>query len=309
MTEPLLECVPNVSEGRDRAIIALLADAIESAGARLLDVHADVDHNRSVFTLMGPPPTAEAAVLALCRLAVERLDLRAHQGVHPRIGAVDVIPFVPMRSARMADAVLAAHRTGATLARDLEVPVFYYGEAALAPERRELPALRRGQFEGLAARMRAPGGEPDAGPRRPHPTAGATAIGARGILIAFNAVLDSDALAVARDVARSVRESSGGLRGVRALGVPLASRGRVQVTLNLLDYRLTPIAAVVSAIEAGAARRDVPVLEYELVGCAPDEAFTGVDRGRVRMSATQLIEAALLGADSAGVARAESSPA
>ena len=306
MTEPLLECVPNVSEGRDRAIIASLGDAIESAGARVLDVHADVDHNRSVFTFIGTLATAEAAALALCRLAVERLDLRTHRGVHPRIGAVDVIPFVPMRGARMADAVRAAHRIGAMLGRDLQVPVFYYGEAALVPERRELPPLRRGQFEGLAAGMRAAGGAPDAGPRSPHPTAGATAIGARGILIAFNAVLDSDALEVARDIARSVRESSGGLSGVRALGVPLASRGRVQVTLNLPNYRLTPIAAVVSAIEAEAARRGVPVLEYELVGCAPDEAFTGVDRTRVRMSPTQLIEVALLGADSTVVPRVAS---
>ncbi len=298
MTGALLECVPNVSEGRDRSLIGSISSAVEAAGARLLDVHADVDHNRSVFTFLGPPPVVEAAALALARIAVERLDLRAHHGVHPRIGAVDVIPYVPLRGARMADAVRAAHATGQRLARELAVPVFYFGEAALTPGRRELPAVRRGQFEGLAERMSAPGGEPDVGPRRPHPRAGATAVGARGVLIAFNAVLDTDALAVARAIARSIRESSGGLPAVRALGVPLASRGRVQVTMNLLDSRRTPVAAVVAALEAEAARRGAGVLEYELVGCAPEDAFRGVDRARVRMSPAQLFGAELLGPDS-----------
>src|SRR5439155_1253390 len=151
--------VPNVSDGRDRALIEALAAAVEAAGARLLDVHADVDHNRSLFTFVGPAATVEAAALALARIAVERLDLRTHQGVHPRIGAVDVIPFVPLRGALMADAVRAAHALGPALAGELGVPVFYYGEAALRPERRELAALRRGQFGELAPRMRAPGGE------------------------------------------------------------------------------------------------------------------------------------------------------
>jgi len=295
VTAPLLECVPNVSDGRDRALIEALAAAVEAAGARLLDVHADVDHNRSLFTFVGPAATVEAAALALARIAVERLDLRTHRGVHPRIGAVDVIPFVPLRGARMADAVRAAHALGPALAGELGVPVFYYGEAALRPERRELAALRRGQFEELAARMRAPGGEPDAGPPVPHPRAGATAIGARAVLIAFNAVLDSDALGLAQDIARVCREAGGGLPGVRALGVPLTSRGLVQVTMNLVSYRRTPVARVMAAVEAEAARRGVEVLEWELVGCAPADALAGVDRARLRLEPAQLLEPALFG--------------
>jgi len=295
VTAPLLECVPNVSDGRDQALIEALAAAVEAAGARLLDVHADVDHNRSVFTFVGPAATVEAAALALARIAVERLDLRTHRGVHPRIGAVDVIPFVPLRGARMADAVRAAHALGPALAGELGVPVFYYGEAALRPERRELVALRRGQFEELAARMRAPGGEPDAGPPVPHPRAGATAIGARAVLIAFNAVLDSEALGLAQDIARVCREAGGGLPGVRALGVPLTSRGLVQVTMNLVSYRRTPVARVMAAVEAEAARRGVEVLEWELVGCAPADAFAGVDRARVRLGPAQLLEPTLVG--------------
>jgi glutamate formiminotransferase len=287
-----------VSEGRDRPLIAALAEAVESAGATLLDVHADVDHNRSVFTFLGPPATVSAAALALARLAVARVDVRARRGVHPRIGVVDVIPLVPLRGARMADAVRAAHGLGAAIGAELEVPVFYFGAAARVPERRELPAVRRGQFETLAERMRAPGGAPDAGPHRPHPTAGATAVGARGVLIAFNAVLDTAALDVARDIARAVRASSGGLPAVRALGVPLASRGRAQVTMNLLNFRVTSIAAAMAAVEAEARRRGVGVQEYELVGCAPEAALRGVDRGRVRITAAQLLADGLLGPDS-----------
>lgn len=298
MTAPLLECVPNVSEGRDRALLAALAAAVESAGVRLLDVHADVDHHRSVFTFVGAPAAVSAAALALARLAVARLDLRAHRGVHPRIGVVDVVPFVPLREARMADAVDAAHAVGAAIARELAVPVFYFGPAARAPARRELPAVRRGQFEGLAERMREAGGAPDAGPLEPHPTAGATAVGARGILIAFNAVLDTDALDVARGIARAVRATSGGLPAVRALGVPLASRGRAQVTLNLLDFRRTPVVAVMAVVEAEARRRGAAVLEWELVGCAPEPAFRGVEREQLRIAPGQLLPEDLLGPES-----------
>ena len=209
-----------------------------------------------------------------------------------------MIPFVPLRGASMPEAVQAAHRTGARLGAELGVPVFYYGEAALVPARRGLPAVRRGQFEGLAERMRAPGGEPDTGPPHPHPRAGATAVGARRVLIAFNAVLDGARLPVARAIARGIRESSGGLPGVRALGVPLPSRNRVQVSMNLLDYRRTPLVAVVAAIEEAAARQGVPVLEYELVGCAPADALSGVDRTRVRMTPGQLVDLSLFGPDS-----------
>jgi glutamate formiminotransferase len=296
MIAPLLECVPNVSDGRDRALRDALAAAVEAAGARLLDVHADVDHNRSVFTFLGPPATVGAAALALARIAVARVDLRQQSGVHPRIGAVDVIPFVPLRATPMAEAVRAARGLGPAFAGELGVPVFYYGAAALRPDRRELGTLRRGQFEALAARMARPGGEPDTGPPAPHPRAGATAIGARPVLIAFNAVLDTDALGIAREIARVLRASAGGLPGVQALGVPLASRGRAQVAMNLVDYRRTPVVRVVEAVEAEAGRRGTTVLEYELVGCAPADAFAEMDRARVVHRPAQLLDPALFAA-------------
>ena len=284
-----------MSEGRDAERIAALAAAIRATGADLLDVHADVDHHRSVFTFVGPADVVEAAALALGRHVVGHVDLRSHRGVHPRLGALDLVPFVPLRGATMADAVRAAHRTGHAFARELSLPVYFYGDAALSADRRELPALRRGEFEGLVARMAAPGGTPDVGPARPHSTAGAAVIGARDLLIAFNADLDTGDPSVARDIARAIRESSGGLPAVRALGVALASRGKVQVSMNLLHYRRTSPRDVMVAVDAEAARRGVAVLDYELVGCAPFDAFRGVDRTRVRMRDGQLLSPALMG--------------
>jgi glutamate formiminotransferase len=295
LTVALLECVPNVSEGRDLELIRTLADAVRTGGATLLDVHTDIDHHRSVFTFVGDSGAVEASVMALARVAVQAIDLRTHRGIHPRIGAVDVVPFVPIRGAGMADAIGAAHRVGPRLARDLGLPVFYFGDAALRPERRELPALRHGQFEGLAQRMARPGGRPDAGPSGPHPRAGAVAVGARRVLIAFNAVLDTVDLAAARAVADVVRERSGGLPRVRALGVELRSRSLVQVTMNVLDYRRTPLALVIETVDAEADRRGLRVVEYELVGCAPDDVMEGVDRRRVRVSDAQLLDASWFG--------------
>lgn len=286
----MLECVPNVSEGRRGGVIDAMARAIEASGARLVDIHRDVDHHRSVFTFLGPAAVTARAAVALSREAVETVDLRGHRGVHPRIGAVDVIPFVPLRGASMAEAVRTAHEVGAALAAELAVPVFFFGAAAVRPDRRELSAARAGQFEGLAIRMVTPGGAPDAGPAQPHPRAGAVAVGARRVLIAFNAVIDATDLQAARAIAAAVRESSGGLPALQALGVPLASRGRVQVSMNLLDYHQSGVSEVMALIEAEAARHRVQVLEFELVGCAPADAFRGVDRGRVRMQDHQLLD-------------------
>jgi glutamate formiminotransferase len=289
---PWLECVPNVSEGRDRPLIDALGGAVEAAGARLVDVNSDADHHRSVFTYLGPMAVVEQATLALARLAVARIDLRAHQGVHPRIGAVDVIPFVPLRDASMRDAVAAAHRVGRAFAAETGVPVFFYGEAAAVPERRALHQLRRGGFESLAGRLGQPEWRPDAGPPGPHPTAGATAVGARRLLIAFNAVLDGADLGAARAIAAAVRESSGGLPAVQAMGVPLATRGLAQVSMNLVDYRRTPPAVVAARVEAEARRRGTRVREYELVGCAPADALAGWDDARAPLAGlkpTQLL--------------------
>jgi glutamate formiminotransferase len=198
----------------------------------------------------------------------------------------------------MRDAVAAAHRLGAALASELHVPVYYFGAAALRPDLATLPSIRAGQFERLAARMATPAGRPDAGPTAPHPSAGAVAVGARGVLIAFNAVLDARDLAIATAIARAVRASSGGLPEIRAIGVALPSRGLVQVSMNLLAYRRTGIPRVMGAVDGEAASRGARVIEFELVGCAPADAFRGVDRSRVRHTAGQLLDPALLGNDS-----------
>jgi glutamate formiminotransferase len=265
--------VPNVSEGRDLDVVNRLVEAARAEGARLADVHADPDHHRAVFTLLGVPEAVERSALALARAAVALVDLRRHAGVHPRVGAVDVIPFVPLRGASMREAVGAAHRVGRALAAQCAVPVLFYGAAALRPDRRDLPALRRGGLAALAGRLAAPDGGPDAGPPAPHPRAGVALVGARGPLIAFNALLDAADLEVARAIARVVREASGGLPAVRALGVWLASRGRAQVSLNLLDFRRTPPRVAAERVEEEARRRGATVRAWELVGCAPAPLF------------------------------------
>lgn len=270
---PLIECVPNVSEGRDAGVIRRLADAIEGGGARLLDVHSDVDHHRSVFTILGPPDLVERSALAVARLAVELIDLTRHRGVHPRIGAIDVVPFVPLQRATMRDAIAAAHRMGLVFAGECDVPVFFYGEAAARRDRRELPVVRKGGFERLAERLCAPAWRPDTGPSAPHPTAGATVVGARRPLVAFNAVLQSADVAAAHAISRAIRESSGGLPAVRAMGMFLASRALAQVSMNLLDYRRTAPHTVARRIEVEARKVGVRVREYELVGCASAEVF------------------------------------
>ena len=277
--------VPNVSEGRRRRVIDRLAAALSGApGVHLLDRSSDPDHNRSVFTAAGDAPDLVAALLALYEAALGEIDLGRHRGAHPRVGAVDVVPFVPLVTGRafgatpetsMADAVAAARRLGAEVAGRFDLPVYLYEEAAARPERRRLPDLRRGGFEGFPDKFARPGWEPDFGPRRVHPTAGVTVVGARFFLIAFNAVLDGGDPAVAREVARAVRESSGGLPAVRAIGVMLASRGLAQVSMNLLDYRRTSIAAALAAVEAEAARRGARVLETEVVGLVPRAAVCG----------------------------------
>jgi glutamate formiminotransferase len=293
---PLIECVPNVSEGRDPIVIRHLADSVERGGAHLIDVHSDVDHHRSVFTFMGPADVVERSLLELAREAVRLIDLRDHRGVHPRVGAIDVIPFVPLCGATMRDAIAAAHAVGLAFAAECDVPVFFYGAAAARRDRRELPAIRRGGFERLAERLCAPGWRPDAGPSVPHPTAGVSVIGARGPLVAFNALLDTDNVDVARAIARTIRESSGGLPSVRAMGVFLASRRAGQVSMNLLDYRVTPPQEVAERIEAEARSYRTSVREYELVGCAPLRVFEPWPAGLAPMAnlkPAQLLESSL----------------
>lgn len=276
MTRAILECVPNVSEGRDPRLVEQFAATVRSVGGvRLADVHTDPDHHRSVLTFLGAPAEVEAAALALAERVLTSIDMRGHQGVHPRIGALDVLPFVPLRGMTMADAVAVARRVGRTLAERFELPVYFYGEAAQRPERRQLPEIRRGEYEGLAQKLADPAWSPDAGPARFNPRSGASAVGARGILVAFNVWLDTGDLGAARAIARAIRESSGGLPGLQAMGLPLTRRGTVQVSLNLLDHRRTSLARVFDLVRSEAARRGVPVNRSELVGLVPREALEG----------------------------------
>lgn len=272
----VVECVPNVSEGHERDVLERFAAAIRRiAGVRLADVHADPDHNRAVFTFLGPPDGVEAAALAFAAEVLGVLDMRRHRGAHPRVGALDVLPFVPLGATTMAETVELARRVGRALAARHDVPVYFYGFAATRETRRRLPQLRVGGYEGLADRLATPVGAPDAGPARFDPRSGAVLVGAREILVAFNAWLDSDDVEAARAIAHAIRESSGGLPAVQAIGVPLPSQGIAQVSMNLLDYRRTSIPVVWDRVRDEAARRGIAVQRGELVGLAPRAAFAG----------------------------------
>ena len=270
----LVECVPNFSEGRRRDVIDAIANAIRDAGARIIDVQADSAHNRMVVTFVSEPDRAVDAALAGARVATERIDLRQHQGEHPRMGATDVVPFVPFADLPMATCVQLARIFGARLWSELRIPVYYYGEAARQPERRELEKVRRGGFEELAAHIHDPDRMPDEGTTAVHPTAGATAVGARIPLIAYNVNLQTTDLTVAKEIARKIRASSGGLSCVKALGFNLAERGLVQVSMNLTDYRVTNMWKVFMVIREEAGRRGVAVEDSEIVGTIPLDAAT-----------------------------------
>jgi glutamate formiminotransferase / 5-formyltetrahydrofolate cyclo-ligase len=271
----LIECIPNVSEGRRSEIIAAMASALRAIpGVRLLDHSSDPSHNRSVFTLAGDAAGIERAVLALFERAVADVDLRGHTGEHPRLGAVDVVPFVPIEGATMADCVALARKVGAEVAARSQIPVYLYEEASANPARKNLEDIRRGEFEGLAAKMATAGWTPDFGPSTPHPSAGATVIGARMPLIAYNINLATDRLDVAKKIAAAIRHSSGGYRFVKAMGIMLQDRGIVQVSMNLTNFEKTPIFRVFETVKREAARYGVAILESEIVGLVPSAALT-----------------------------------
>lgn len=279
-----LECVPNVSEGRRPEVVARLAAAVSAPpGVRLLDISSDPDHNRTVLTLAGDANGLHAALLALYETALAEIDLRHHQGVHPRVGAVDVVPFVPLGDTPMAAAVEAAERLAAEVARRFDLPVYLYEHAARHFGRTALADIRRGGFEGFAAKITEAAWAPDFGPARVHPTAGVTVIGARFFLIAFNAVLATPDVAIARAIARKVRESGGGLPAVRAMGVYLASRDRAQVSMNLVDYRRTPVLQALNRVREEAAALGTHVVESELIGLIPEEAAFGAVRDALQL--------------------------
>ncbi|MFN2527153.1 MAG: glutamate formimidoyltransferase [Candidatus Baltobacteraceae bacterium] len=267
----LFECVPNISDGRSDEILEECIAAVRSAGAKLIHRTSDPVHHRSVLTLVGSYEEVRDAGVALAGVASERIDLRSHRGIHPRIGALDVLPFVPLRDATMQQAVQLAREAGKLIWEKFAVPSFLYGEAASTAGRRNLAAVRSGEFEGLDARFQRPEWKPDFGEPRAHDTAGAIAIGAREILIAFNIELATDDLAVAGRIARAMRESSGGLRTLKALALRLNDHV-VQVSLNLTQYDATPLYRVVEMIRAFAQEHGAEILRSELIGCLPRRA-------------------------------------
>ncbi len=270
----LIECVPNVSEGRRPQVVDNLIDAIRRVpGVRVLDSSSDASHNRSVLTLAGAAAPLKAAILALFEQAITSIDLRTHTGEHPRIGAVDVVPFVPIDGVTMADCVALAKETAAEVAEQFGVPVFLYEEASNDPARRNLEDIRRGEFEGLAEKIARPEWKPDFGPVTPHATAGATVIGARMPLIAYNINLATDRLDVAKKIAAGIRHSSGGFRFVKAMGITLEGRKIVQVSMNLTNHEKTPMYRVFEVVKHEAARYGVSVLESEIVGLVPAAAL------------------------------------
>jgi glutamate formiminotransferase/glutamate formiminotransferase/formiminotetrahydrofolate cyclodeaminase len=271
----IVQCVPNFSEGRDQGTVQALIDAVTStAEVVLLDHSMDVDHHRSVLTFCGAPDTVVEAAFRAVQIAIKLIDLRIHSGVHPRIGATDVVPFIPIRGTTMQDCVQLAKRLGERVGRELGIPVFLYERAAGHADHAPLEAVRRGGLEGLAFRMESdPDWIPDFGPSRLHESAGAIAIGARPPLIAFNVNLRSMDVDQARSIARAVRHSSGGLPHVKAIGVELSSRGMVQVAMNLTDYLVTPLLTAFQRVKAEAAKRDIEVAGSELIGLAPQAAL------------------------------------
>jgi glutamate formiminotransferase len=296
--QQLVECIPNFSEGRRDDVIQAVADAVRGVpGVRLLDVSSNADHNRTVLTFVGvPEQVAEAAFRATAK-AVELIDMNKHKGEHPRIGAMDVVPFVPVSGMTMDDAVALAQQVGKRIAEQLMVPVYLYANAAATPARKRLPDVRQGQYEGLKEAIVLPERRPDFGEPKMHPTAGATAVGARPPLIAFNVNLGTNNLQIAKTIGKALRESSGGLVNVQAMGVDLAEQGIVQVSMNLLDYTRTPIHRAYEMVRSEASRYGVPVVASEIIGLVPLDALLGAADFYLRLTGftrKQVLEARLL---------------
>lgn len=270
----LVECVPNFSEGRNTSIIQqILTPFFTTPGVKLLDYKPDQDHNRTVVTIMGEPGSVKRAVIEAAGTAIQHIDLKNHRGAHPRMGAVDVVPFIPLQDYSMAEAVELARDTARTLAQQYDLPVFLYERAATAASRENLANIRKGEFEGLAEKMLQPEWKPDFGPQSPHPSAGASVVGARMPLIAFNINLNTKQLEIANQIARCIRHSSGGLRYCKAMGVELKQRGIVQVSVNMTDYTRTSLYRVFEMVKFEARRYGVEIVGSEIIGLTPMEAL------------------------------------
>ena len=271
----LVECVPNFSEGRRPEVLDAIVGAMTAVdGVRLLDREMDADHNRAVVTIVGEPEAVLEGVFRGMAKAAELIDLTTHEGEHPRMGATDVVPFVPVKGVTMDDCVELARRLGERVGKELEIPVFLYESACTRPERQNLAKVRKGQFEGLCEEIgKNPEKEPDFGPNRIHATAGATAIGARPFLVAYNINLGTTDLSVAKAIAKAIRHSSGGLRHVKAMGFAIKDRNIVQVSINMVNFKGTPLFRVFEMVRSEAERYGVPVIGSEVVGLVPADAL------------------------------------
>jgi glutamate formiminotransferase len=274
MAYQLIECVPNFSEGRDHDVIeAIVQPFSKKKGCSLLDYRADKDHNRLVVSMVGQPEPIQDALLEAARVAIDGIDLEQHQGGHPRVGAIDVIPFVPLKNIDMKACVELAHKFGRRFHDETGVPVYFYEEAALRPERRRLEVVRKGQYETLKKEITNPERHPDVGEPKLHPSAGATVIGARNFLIAFNVNLGTKDVNVAKEIAKAVRSSSGGLCHVKGIGLALVDRGLTQVSMNIVDYEKNALYRVVELIRMEARRWGVSLVETEVYGMIPAAAL------------------------------------
>ncbi len=298
----LLESVPNFSEGRDQTTIDMIANAIRGTGGSILDIHSDADHNRSVFTVVGEQEVLVESIYQGVKAAVERIDLRRHTGAHPRLGAADVVPFIPMLDSTMEEAISAARHLGSKVSEDLDLPVYFYEEAASSPERVNLEKVRRKGFEELRDTIGSdPSRAPDLGRSEVHVSAGAIVIGARRPLIAYNIYLNTSNLIVAQSIARSIRHSTGGLRYVKALGFEIPERSCVQVSMNLTYFQRSAIHTVFEMVKEAAASFGVAVTESEIVGLVPAEALIDAAKHYLRMhefDSRQVLELQLVAADS-----------
>ena len=270
----IIESVPNISEGRNTEIIEACVDQIRNTpGCTLLNYSSDPSHNRTVITYMGSVEGCEEASVKLAKKAVELIDLTKHEGEHPRMGCVDVMPFIPIKEATMDECVELSQRVGKRIAEEADLPVFLYEKSATAPHRQNLAKIRKGQFEGMAEKVKDPDWIPDFGGQRIHPTGGAVCVGARPPLIAYNINLGTDNLEIATKIGKIIRESSGGFKCVKAMGVMLEDRNIAQVSINMTDFTVTPLHRVTDLVRNEAARYGVPVIGTELIGLAPMQAL------------------------------------
>lgn len=280
----LVECVPNFSEGRRPEVIeAIVAEVKQVKGVKLLDVKPDASHNRTVVTFVGEPQSVKLAAFNACAKACELIDMEQQQGGHPRIGATDVVPFIPVKDVTMEECVQLANELGSEIASKLGIPVYLYEEAAKVPGRKRLPDVRKGEYEGLKKEISKPDRHPDFGQPQMHPTAGATVVGARQFLVAYNINLGTSDLKIAQKIANAIREVKGGFKYVRAMGVMLEDRNIAQVSINMVDYTGTPLFRVFEAVKSEAARYGVNVIGSELIGVTPLQALLDVAEFYLRL--------------------------